>query len=133
MVACALGASLLEKHFTISNWLPGPDHAFAVEPEELERLVRSVRNAERVLGTGTKQVQSVEQELRSFARRSIFTTAQVRAGERFSRDNVDVLRQGKLGAGLAPSELDRVLRAVAARDIPAETPLSEADLQSAES
>ena len=65
---------------------------------------------------------------RSFARRVLMTTKPVAAGERFTRDNVDVLRRGKLEAGLAPKRLDEVLASVAARAIAAETPLTEADL-----
>ncbi len=70
----------------------------------------------------------MEQELRGFARRSIFTTRPVKKGELFTRDNVDVLRQGKLGTGLSPAELERVLSSVAERDLPGEVPLQEADL-----
>jgi sialic acid synthase SpsE len=128
MAAAALGAVVIEKHFTLSNRLPGPDHAFAVEPHELARLVEGVRRVEQVLGSGEKVVQPVEEELRQFARRSIFTTCRVGKGEAFSRDNVDVLRHGKLGSGLAPAELTRVLGAVAARDLAPETPLQESDL-----
>lgn len=128
MAAAALGAVVIEKHFTLDNDLPGPDHAFAVEPEELGRLVRAVRRVEAVLGSGDKQVHPREEELRAFARRSLFTIRAVRAGERFSRENIDVLRHGQLAAGLAPSELGRVLGCVAARDVPTETALSESDL-----
>ncbi|HEV8245018.1 MAG TPA: N-acetylneuraminate synthase family protein, partial [Polyangiaceae bacterium] len=132
MVAAALGAAAVEKHFTLSNRLPGPDHAFAVEPSELALLVRRVRDVETVGGSGLKDVQTVEEELRSFARRSIFTTRPVLRGERFTRDNVDVLRQGKLDGGLPPSELERVLGSVAARDVSAEIALLDADLSPAE-
>jgi sialic acid synthase SpsE len=129
MAAAALGASAIEKHFTLDNDMPGPDHAFAVEPDELAEMVRGVRGIERVLGSGAKTVHSVEEELRSFARRSIFTTRSVRAGERFSRENVDVLRAGKRPAGLPPSAMERVLGATAARDLPPETGLRETDLK----
>ncbi len=124
MAAVALGAVAIEKHFTLDNDLPGPDHAYAVEPDELSRLVAGVRRIEAVLGTGTKEVLPSEEELHSFARRSIFTTRDIQAGETFTRDNIDVLRAGKLGAGLPPADLDRVLAATAAMDIAAETPLS---------
>jgi N-acetylneuraminate synthase len=128
MAAAALGAALLEKHYTLSKLLPGPDHAFAIEPDGLARLVAGVRAVERVIGTGDKQVHGVEDELRSFARRAIMTTKPVAAGERFSRENVDVLRRGKLDGGLEPKHLDEVLASVAARDIAAETPLHTGDL-----
>jgi sialic acid synthase SpsE len=128
MTATALGAVVIEKHFTLSNALPGPDHAFAVEPDELARLVQAVRRVEAVLGTGIKAIDPVEDELRHFARRSIFATRAIRAGERFTRDNVDVLRHGKLAAGLPPDALPEVLGASAARDIAADTALTREDL-----
>ena len=130
MAATALGAVVIEKHFTLSNELPGPDHAFAVEPDELARLVNAVRRTEAVLGSGEKRVLNEEQELYAFARRSIFATREIRSGESFTRDNIDVLRNGKLGSGLPPGELDRVLQSVASRDLSAEHPLQEADLAS---
>jgi N-acetylneuraminate synthase len=128
MAAVALGAVAIEKHFTLDNSLPGPDHSYAVEPDELARLVSGIRRVEAVLGSGKKEVLASEEELHSFARRSIFTTRDITAGEPFSRANIDVLRAGKLGAGLAPSELERVLAAIAAEDISAESPLQEAHL-----
>jgi N-acetylneuraminate synthase len=128
MTAAALGANLIEKHYTLSKLLPGPDHAFAIEPEGLARLVASVRAVEMALGTGDKKVQAVENELRSFARRSVFAIASIAKGEPFTRDNVDVLRNGKLVPGLPPDWLDRVLTATAARDITLDKALTEDDL-----
>lgn len=128
MAATALGAVMIEKHFTMDNDLPGPDHGFAVEPEELARLVQSIRRAEAVLGSGRKEVLPVENELRQFARRSIFAIRDIRQGEPFTRDNVDILRNGKLGAGLPPSALTQVLASTAARAVAAETALQRDDL-----
>jgi len=128
MAAAALGAVVIEKHFTLSNRLPGPDHAFAVEPDELARLVQAVRRVEAVLGSSEKTVESEEEELFAFARRSIFATRDIQSGEPFTQDNVDVLRNGKLGPGLAPVELDRVLRSVASHDLSTERPLQESDI-----
>lgn len=128
MTAVALGADLIEKHYTLSKLLPGPDHAFAIDPDGLAELVSSVRKVEIVLGSGDKKVQEVEHELRSFARRSIFAIAPIAEGQAFTRDNVDVLRNGKLTAGLAPEWLERVLTATASRAIDSETALVESDL-----
>jgi sialic acid synthase SpsE len=128
VVAVSLGACLIEKHFTLSNHLPGPDHKFAVEPHELKELVRRVREAERALGHGRKETLHVEQELRSFARRSIFATRLIAAGETLTAENVAVLRCGKLASGLAPREYDKLLGRKASRDIPAETLLRWDDL-----
>ena len=74
MAAVALGAVVIEKHFTLSNSLPGPDHAYALEPGRAGGGDRKVREVERSLGTGIKDAQPEELELRHFARRSIFTT-----------------------------------------------------------
>ncbi len=127
-VAASLGACLVEKHYTLSKDLPGPDHAFAIEPEGLAALVQGVRGAEMARGHGRKEVHPVEDELRSFARRSIFSTQEIKAGQTFSRENLDILRQGKLGSGLAPSYLPQVLKGVAARDIEADRPLQPEDV-----
>lgn len=128
VTAVALGASVIEKHFTLSNRLPGPDHAFAVEGRELVRLVRRVREAEAALGTGKKEVLEVEAELRAFSRRALFTTRPVARGAVFTSENVAALRTGKLPRGLPPEALARVLGRKAARDLAAETSLGEDDL-----
>ena len=126
VVAVALGASVIEKHFTLSNRLPGPDQKFAVEPHELARLVRAVRDAEAVLGTGDKTLQPVEQELRQFARRSVFAVRPIRAGDTFSTANVGVLRNGVNVPGLSPAAYPRLLGRRAARDIAADAPITAA-------
>jgi sialic acid synthase SpsE len=127
MAAVALGANLLEKHFTLSNRLPGPDHAFAVEPHELSRLVAKVRETEQALGTGLKTVQPIEEELRRFARRAIFVARDVAAGETLGPDNLVILRCGTLAPGLPPSAWERVIGRRAARALSAEAPLTAAD------
>ena len=129
VVAVSLGACLIEKHFTLDRGLPGPDHAFAIEPFELKDLVRRVREAERALGNGCKVPLPEEQELRTFARRSIFSTQEIKIGERLSTNNVAVLRCGKLGAGLEPESLDQVLGRSAIKPIPAEALIRMDDLE----
>ncbi|MCA9563854.1 MAG: N-acetylneuraminate synthase family protein [Myxococcales bacterium] len=131
MGAAALGAAVIEKHFTLSNEMEGPDHAYAVEPEELAQLVKGVRDIEKALGSGRKAVQEVEQELYHFARRSLFTTRAVAAGEPFSRENVDVLRNGKKRPGLPPSSLARVLATTAAKPLEAGSPVLNGSLTEA--
>ena len=126
VVAVALGAAVIEKHFTQSNWLPGPDQRFAVEPEELKRLVRAVRDAEAVVGTGVKDVLGVENELRAFARRSVFSGRAIRKGERLSEENILVLRNGINAPGLPPSEYPGLLGRRAACDIASGTPITAA-------
>ena len=128
VVAVALGACVVEKHFTLSNRLPGPDHAFAIEPDELATLVRRVREAEQALGHGRKETLPEEEELRGFARRSVFATRDIKPGETLGMDNVAVLRCGKRGFGLPPEALDRVLGRAAACPIAAEALIRLEDL-----
>jgi N-acetylneuraminate synthase len=124
VVAVALGAVAIEKHFTLSNRLPGPDQKFAVEPDELARLVRAVRQAQAVLGSGTKEVLAVESELRGFARRSVFSARAIRAGEALTAENLAVLRNGANAPGLPPGDYPRLLGRRAARDIPEGVPIT---------
>ncbi len=127
MGAVAMGAALIEKHYTLSKRLPGPDHAFAVNPEGLTALVKGVRDMEQVLGTGLKEVHPVENELRHFARRSLFTIAGVKANETLTRENLDVLRRGSQEEGLDPELLPLVLGASAARDLSPDQALQRGD------
>jgi len=120
IAAAALGAVVIEKHFTLSNKLPGPDHAFAVEPSELAEMVDGIRRVTAALGTGFKEPQPEEAELRAFARRSIFATRPIAPGERLTAANVAVLRCGKLGYGLHPKNYAAILGRTAGRPIAAE-------------
>lgn len=128
VAAVALGAATLEKHFTLSNDLPGPDHRFALEPHELECMIRAVRDAKAALGDGRKEIEPAERELHAFARRAVFATAPIAAGETFGDHNVAVLRCGKLQAGLPPCELPAVLGRRAARALAPDTPVLAADV-----
>jgi N-acetylneuraminate synthase len=128
VAAVAVGADLLEKHFTLSNALPGPDHRFAVEPHELRSLVAAVRGAESALGNGEKVVDPVEEELRHFARRSIFAACDIGAGEPFTRENLVILRNGSLESGLEPARFDGLLGRRARRDVAAATAVREHDV-----
>ena len=128
LVAIGCGADLLEKHLTLDNDLPGPDHCFAVEPEEFRALVAKVRAAECAVGTGNKKPHPVEEELRVFARRSIFSLRPIETGEAFTADNIAVLRCGELKAGLQPEEYPQVLERKATRRIEAEVALQSQDV-----
>lgn len=125
--AVAVGANLIEKHFTLSNELPGPDHRFALEPNELRMMVSKVRQAEMALGNGEKVVQPVEMELRAFARRSIFATRDIKKGELFTRENIAVLRCGDLTPGIEPKRYDEVLGKRATRDLQASSSVKGED------
>jgi len=127
IVATALGAAVIEKHFTLSNHLPGPDHQFAVEPRELRDMIAAVRAAETVIGDAAKRVLADEAELHAFARRTIFTTRRIAAGDELLPDNIAVLRSGKLGFGLPPAEFATLLGKRATTDLPADRPIQRGD------
>lgn len=127
MAAVALGADCIEKHFTLSNKLPGPDHKFAIEPKELALMVRKIRQTEKVLGSGEKVTLPVEQELRQFARRSIFSIDHIKRGDIFTKENVAVLRRGKVKASLHPEEYKTILGKNAKRDITKNNSISRKD------
>ncbi len=118
VAAVALGATVIEKHFTLDNRLPGPDHPFAVEPEELAAMVRSIRDAEQARGDGVKTVGSHEAELRRFAVRTIQATRNLAPGDPLVEgDNIDVLRPGKRSVGMHPRHLEALRGRHAARNI----------------
>lgn len=126
--AVALGATLVEKHFTLSNDLPGPDHHAALTPRELCEMVAAIRATERALGHGRKETLPAEEELRRFARRSVFSTRAIKAGELLHEENIAVLRNGKLVPGLPPERFPMLLGRRAAREIAAEQGVCDADL-----
>lgn len=128
VAAVACGAAILEKHFTLDNDLPGPDHRFALEPAELRLMIERIREAESALGALEKVHVPVEDELRVFARRSVFAIEAIRAGDVFSATNVAVLRCGKRPAGIAPVEFPRVIGRRASRDIEQDSAIQPSDL-----
>ena len=115
--AVALGASVVEKHFTMDKTLEGPDHQFALEPDELERMVGAIRATESVLGSGRKEVLDVEAELHAVARRAVHATAHIERGERLTKQNIAVLRSGRQERGLAPKHFEDLVGRKATRTI----------------
>ncbi|MEM3064605.1 MAG: N-acetylneuraminate synthase family protein [Candidatus Nitrosotenuis sp.] len=103
LVAVGLGATVIEKHFTLDRNLPGPDHPFALIPDELELMIKTVRLAEKAKGNGEKKVLDEELELRRFATRSLQATKNIAKGEILKEGyNFDVLRPGNKSRGLEP-------------------------------
>lgn len=120
IASVALGASIIEKHFTLSRADGGPDAAFSLEPDELRQLVRSVRIAEKALGKVNYTITEKERASRVF-RRSLFVVQDMRAGEEFTHANVRCIRPGH---GLAPKYLNHVIGCRAAKDVERGTPVS---------
>jgi sialic acid synthase SpsE len=128
VVAVGAGASVIEKHFTLDRALPGPDHRFAIEPTDLQRMVSAIRDAELARGSGQKEVHDDELELRTFARRSIFAMKNLEAGDVLDQSTIAVLRSGKKRPGLPPSHYAELLGRRAARTIRAGDPVEAEDV-----
>lgn len=125
VTSVALGACLIEKHFTLSRADGGPDSSFSLEPAEFKALVESVRFAEQSLGEVRYGGTDSEEKSKAH-RRSLFVVKDVKKGERFTAENIRVIRPAD---GLHPRELDNVLGKTAAQDIAFGTPLSWAIIQ----
>lgn len=107
--AVSLGAKVVEKHFTLDRSFEGPDHRFAVTPEELKTMVASLRTLEKMGGTPLKEIYSEETELYHFARRGIQAIRDIEAGETFKEGyNIAVLRPGKKNLGVHPKWLEEI-------------------------
>lgn len=117
IAAVALGASIIEKHFTLDRNLPGPDHKASLEPEEFAQMVIAIRNIENAMGTGTKTPSPSETKNIAIARKSIVASRNIRQGERFTTENVCVKRPG---SGISPMRWDEVLKTHALRDFQAD-------------
>ena len=113
VAAVALGACIIEKHFTLARSIPGPDSAFSLEPDEFKAMVEAVRTAEKALGEVRYELSEQEARSRVF-RRSLFVVKDMKAGETFTEKNVRSIRPGH---GLPPKYLSEVLGRAAARDV----------------
>lgn len=113
VAAVALGAKVIEKHFTLDRTLPGPDHKASLEPDELKEMVTSIRNIEKALGDGVKRVSTSESVNVAVARKSIVAACAIRKGEPLSEENLTVKRPG---TGLSPMFWEEVVGTLAVKD-----------------
>jgi N,N'-diacetyllegionaminate synthase len=113
IAAVALGATVIEKHFTLDRELPGPDHKASLEPEELKAMVVAIRNIEIALGGGIKRLTPSEARNRSAARKSLVASRQIGKGEAFSAENLTAKRPG---TGISPMRWDELMGIPAPRD-----------------
>jgi N-acetylneuraminate synthase len=111
--AVARGAAVIEKHFTLSRDLPGPDHRASLEPEELTALVRSVRQIEAAVGDGRKRPMPSERKNTAIARKSLVAARSIKRGERFNESNLTTKRPG---SGVSAIYYWKVLGTIASRD-----------------
>ena len=113
VAAVAMGATVIEKHFTLDRTLPGPDHKASLEPAELKTMVSSIRNIELALGDGVKQLAPSEAKNILVARKSIVASKDIQIGEKFSAENLATKRSG---VGISPMRWDEVIGLTANRN-----------------
>jgi N-acetylneuraminate synthase len=123
--AVALGAVVIEKHFTVDRNLPGPDHKASLEPDELKALVSAIRTVEAARGDGIKAPKPSELPVRAVARRSLAATANLAAGHVLTRADLAILRPG---TGIAPKHLEESLGRVLKRSVERGVPIQWEDL-----
>ncbi|MCK5564034.1 MAG: N-acetylneuraminate synthase [Planctomycetes bacterium] len=113
IAAAALGAKVIEKHFTLDKSMAGPDHKASLEPGELKAMVQAIRNVEKISGDGVKKPSASELDNKQIARKSIVAKKNIKEGETFSPDNITAKRPG---SGISPMEWDNVIGKIAKRD-----------------
>lgn len=113
IAAVALGASIIEKHFTLDKTMDGPDQVASIEPDELKALVQAVRNVEKALGSGEKIPSASEKKNKDIARKSIVAKRAIKCGEVFTEDNLTCKRPGN---GVSPMRWFEVIGQIANRD-----------------
>lgn len=121
IAATVLGASIIEKHFTLSRSVPGPDSAFSMEPPELKAMVTDIRTAEQALGIPCYGPSGAEERKSLAFRRSLFVVKPIKAGEVFSHENIRSIRPSH---GLPPRHLAHVIGKTALKDLDTGTPLA---------
>ena len=120
IAAVALGASVIEKHFTLDKTMEGPDHKASLEPEELKAMVQAIRHIEQALGTGHKTISESERKNIEIARKSIVAACPIKAGELLTEDNLTVKRPG---SGISPMRWNEVVGTFAVKDFEEEEPI----------
>jgi len=123
--AVALGAVIIEKHFTLDKTLPGPDHQASLSPEELRQMIEQIRSVEQALGSAVKAPTPSELPVRALVRRSVTSRRDLAAGAVLTADDVCLLRPG---TGIPPKSLEQALGRTMAHAVPAGTTLAWSDL-----
>lgn len=113
IAAVALGARIIEKHFTLDRNLPGPDHKASLEPHQLKAMIEGIRNIEVALGDGIKRPSTSEFKNKPIARKSIVAAKEIKAGDLLTEDNLAVKRPG---TGISPMQWDLVIGRTAKRN-----------------
>lgn len=106
IAAVALGANIIEKHFTLDRGMEGPDHKASLEPIELKEMVKSIRSIDLALGSGVKDISLIEKENAKIVRKSLVAINEIKIGDLFTEENVGIKRPG---TGISPMRLEEVL------------------------
>lgn len=117
IAAVALGAEVIEKHFTLDRTMEGPDHKASLDPKQLKAMVDAIRNIQAALGNGLKRPSESEIKNMSIARKSLVAKANIQAGEIFSEDNLTIKRPG---TGLSPMLWDDIIGSIARKNYEAD-------------
>lgn len=126
IAAVALGAKVIEKHFTLDRKLPGPDHKASLEPDKLKDLVISIRNIEKALGNGQKIPFSSEKKIANVARKSVVAIQDIKKGEKFTKYNTGIKRPG---IGLSPKYYFKIMGTLARNNIKVERLIKKNDYE----
>lgn len=125
VAAVAIGACILEKHFSLDKLMQGPDHKASLEPKELKEMIYSIRTTEKMLGSGIKKAQEIELSILKHARKSIFASTNIQAGERISKENISLKRPL---VGIPAEDADKAIGKMAKINISARKPIKWKDL-----
>jgi N,N'-diacetyllegionaminate synthase len=120
IAAVTLGAKVIEKHFTLDKYAPGPDHRTSLEPQELKQMVHAIRNIEIAMGDGIKQPSASEKPNKTIVRKSIFAKQKISKGEKFTSKNLAIKRPGN---GITPMRWNEVIGKIAKRDFNEDEPI----------
>lgn len=120
IAAVALGASCIEKHFTLDNTMEGPDHKASLEPQELNSMVKSIRNIEKALGDGIKKPSASETPNINIVRKSIVAKTDIKQGQKLTSENLAIKRPGN---GINPMQWDTVIGTIANKNYKQDEPI----------
>ncbi len=126
VAAVALGACVIEKHFTINKSLPGPDHEASLSPKELERMVKEIRSVKRAMGDGVKKPVDTEKEIKEVTRKSIVSVINISKGAKIRKDMVDIKRPE---TGIRPKHIENIIGKTAKKHIKGDEPINWEDIE----
>lgn len=125
IAAAAMGAKVVEKHFTLSRKMKGPDHRASLEPDELKAMVIAVRNVERAMGDGIKRPVDSEDKIKKIARKSLVAARDIKAGSVIKRSHISIKRPGN---GIPPELIDKIINKKTRLDVKKDSLLKYSDL-----